>query len=121
MADKRRMLQGGPAARAPNLHLYLSKKIHLHLHKDSLRLLLMLGRCLSKIDSQSASAGSESAHLETRGAVKQEMHCRSAEAQKLKEENAELKRKLEVMEQKAKSSLVSTIQFKNSFCFIAGD
>ena len=105
----------------PNLHLHLSKKIHLHLHKDNLRLLLMLGRCLSKIDSQSASAGSESAHLETRGAVKQEMHCRSAEAQKLKEENAELKRKLEVMEQKAKSSLVSTIQFKNSFCFIAGD
>ena len=40
---------------------------------------------------------------------------------KLKNENAALKRKLQEMERQATSLQVSTIQFKNSFRYIAGD
>ena len=57
----------------------------------------------SEIDAQGASAGNESVQPETSCAVK---HCRSAVAQKLKEEIAKLTRQLEVMEKKAKSSAI---------------
>ena len=80
-----------------------------------------LAEARSEIEVQSVS--SERVPSETSGAVSGVLEHRSAEAQKLKDENAALKRKLQQMELQATASPVSTIQLKYSSRLgnVAGD
>ena len=53
----------------------------------------------AELEAQSASAGKESAQQQSGGALSEVIKRRSADAQRLKDENAELKRKVEALEE----------------------
>ena len=71
----------------------------------------------AELEAQSASAGKESAQQQSGGALSEVIKRRSADApsQRLKDENAELERKVEALdsEEQARSSLVSRHSFRN--------
>ena len=93
-----------------------NKEKKLFLNKENLRLLLKLWQILrpnwraqSAIPSSGKESGKESADsakTQSDGALKAVMIRRSEEAQRLKDENADLKRRLEALEEKHKSSPV---------------
>ena len=122
-------MQGQRAARAKTNPLLTKKKKKkknkekkLFLNKDNLRLLLKLWQIRTitqaELETQSAfpSAGKESGKesadsvkLQSDGALNAVIKRRSEDAQRLKDENADLKRRLEVLEKKHKSSLPESL------------
>ena len=76
----------------------------------------------AELEAQSASAGKESAQLQSCSALSEVIKCRSANAQRLMNENAELKRKVEALEEQVTSSQVSKHSFGNVIsnnCFLS--